>query len=148
MIPHENDTDDVVELPKNEEIGYNTHHSKLWNDVVNKKAQELDEEIKLEDSMKLAKKQAEQQKVLQLAEDTRKRALDQKRREQAAKDTVLHNQQKTLDLAELYSNFVPVDKINVQTGYHAHSALWEQMVDDKTTEMENELNEVTAAQDA
>lgn len=36
----------------------------------------------------------------------------------------------------------------LQTGYHAHSALWDEMVADKTTEMEGELNAVTAAQDA
>ena len=66
--------------------------------------------------------------------------LEQKRREQAAKDNKLHAQQRTLDLAEIYSNFVPVDKINLQTGYRHHSANWEQMVDDKASEMEGELD--------
>lgn len=147
LIPHENDTDDVMEMPANEMDGYNSHHSKLWNDAVNRKAQELDDEIKLQESMKLAQKKAVQEKKLKAAEEQRKRVLEQKRREQEAKEKKLHQQQRTLDLAELYSNMVPVDKLNVQTGYRHHSANWEQMVDNKAQEMENELNEYAAEQE-
>lgn len=59
----------------------------------------------------------------------RKRVIEQKRREESAKDTQRHNQQRTLDLAELYSNMVPVDKLNLQTAYRHHSAQWDQEVD-------------------
>ena len=36
----------------------------------------------------------------------------------------------------------------LQTGYHSHSANWDQMVDEKAAEMEDELNESSAAEDA
>jgi hypothetical protein len=36
-MPHENDTEDL-EVESGENAGYNKHHSKLWNKVVDKKA--------------------------------------------------------------------------------------------------------------
>ena len=48
-MPHSMDTDDVdVEDMKN--LGYNPRHSKQWNDEVNNKAVELDNEIKIQEN--------------------------------------------------------------------------------------------------
>ena len=98
--------------------------------------------------MKLAQKKAEQDKKLKAAEEQRERVLAQKRREKAALESKRHEQQKTLDLAELYSNMVPVDKVNVQTGYRHHSQEWDNQVNEATAKMEDELNESAAADDA
>jgi hypothetical protein len=44
FIPHENDTEDII--PNADEMSqYNRHHSKLWNEVVNRKAQELEDSM-------------------------------------------------------------------------------------------------------
>lgn len=41
MIPHENDTEDIAEevTPDN----YDHHHTKEWNDLVQKKAKEMED---------------------------------------------------------------------------------------------------------
>jgi len=43
--PHENDTEDIAE-DVNPDM-YDKHHSKLWNEAVNKKALELEMILKL-----------------------------------------------------------------------------------------------------
>lgn len=57
-IPHERDTDDV--LTDSQDFMYNQRHSKSWNDEVNKKAMEIENEIKIEENMKLSQKKAEE----------------------------------------------------------------------------------------
>jgi len=47
-IPHENDTDDVA--IDNLDFGYNKRHSKQWNEEVNKKAEALENEIKIQEN--------------------------------------------------------------------------------------------------
>ena len=44
-MPHEDDTEDLDFKP-DEDIGYNHQHSPMWNEIVNKKAQEFENEIK------------------------------------------------------------------------------------------------------
>jgi len=44
-IPHETDTDDIA-LEENP-IFYDKHHSKQWNAEVNRKADELENEMKI-----------------------------------------------------------------------------------------------------
>jgi len=51
-IPHEDDTDDVT--VDNVNFGYNPKHSKSWNNEVNKKAEELENEMKIEENLKLS----------------------------------------------------------------------------------------------
>jgi hypothetical protein len=47
-MPHENDTEDLdfQAGTDTEDIGYNHMHSKMWNDVVDRKAQEFENAIK------------------------------------------------------------------------------------------------------
>lgn len=86
-IPHERDTDDV--LTDNQDFQYNHRHSSAWNDEVNKKAMEIENEIKIEENMKLSQKKAEedakvkaQQEKVRKAEEKRKK-LEQEQREKA-----------------------------------------------------------------
>ena len=77
-VSHETDTEDIADdvNPSN----YDAHHSKAWNDAVEKKALELENEMKIEDNMKLsqkkakidAKKKAEESKVKAEAEKRKK----------------------------------------------------------------------------
>jgi len=55
-ISHETDTEDIADdvSPSN----YDAHHSKAWNDAVEKKAIELENEMKIEENMKLSQKKA------------------------------------------------------------------------------------------
>lgn len=58
-IPHADDTEDVYEDGQGE--SYDHHHSKEWNNMVQKKADELEEEMKTEEKEKIeAKKAAEE----------------------------------------------------------------------------------------
>lgn len=67
-IPHERDTDDV--LTDSQDFQYNQRHSKSWNDEVNKKAMEIENEIKIEENMKISQKKAE--------EDAKRKAQEEK----------------------------------------------------------------------
>jgi hypothetical protein len=40
---------------------YDPHHSKMWNDVVNKKALELEQSIKIEENMEQSKVKAKEE---------------------------------------------------------------------------------------
>ena len=44
-MPHEEDTEDLA-VEAGDDSGYNHHHSALWNKVVDKKAEELDNLMK------------------------------------------------------------------------------------------------------
>jgi hypothetical protein len=67
-ISHAEDTEDIADDvgPSN----YDLHHSKAWNEAVDKKAQELENEMKIEDNMKISQKKAK--------EDAKKKAAEAK----------------------------------------------------------------------
>lgn len=112
-IPHENDTEDII--PNADELElYNRHHSKLWNEVVNRKAQELEDTMNAQENMVKQKKKDQENSKLRAVEEAHKRAEEQKRREQAAKEQRMHESRRTVDFAELYGNMVP-DVKAVQT---------------------------------
>jgi membrane protein involved in colicin uptake len=74
-ISHAEDTEDIADSvnPSN----YDTHHSKEWNLAVEKKAQELENEMKIEENMKISQKKAK--------EDAKKRAIEAKAKAEAEK---------------------------------------------------------------
>lgn len=135
-IPHENDTEDITQ-DKDEENLYNRHHSKLWNEVVNRKAQELEDTMKAEETLKVEKKKAAERAKLQKAEQAHKRALEQKKREQAAREQKDHEAHRTVDFSELYGSMVG-DTANVQLEYvdhwkdKRHSKYWADRVKDES----------------
>jgi len=57
--PHEEDTDDIAES-ENPSM-YDHHHSKMWNDTVNKKALELEQSIQIEENMEKSKVKAKEE---------------------------------------------------------------------------------------
>jgi len=58
-IPHSEDTEDVYD--DGEDQSYDHHHSKEWNAMVTKKADDLENEMKIEENEKIAaKKSAEE----------------------------------------------------------------------------------------
>lgn len=74
-ISHSDDTEDIADTvnPSN----YDVHHSKEWNNAVELKALELENEMKIEDNMKISKKKA---KV-----DAQKKAVEAKAKAEAEK---------------------------------------------------------------
>jgi hypothetical protein len=74
-ISHEADTEDIADdvNPSN----YDQHHSKEWNMAVEQKALELENEMKIEDNMKISKKKAK--------EDAKKNAAESKVKAEAEK---------------------------------------------------------------
>jgi hypothetical protein len=83
-IPHENDTDDVS--TDNLDFQYNHKHSKAWNEEVNKRAEEMENEMKIEENLKLSQKKAEaeakrkaQEEKVRKAEEKRKQLEEQQK---------------------------------------------------------------------
>jgi len=74
-IPHAEDTEDIVEDDISK--SYDHHHSKEWNELVDRRAEELDNEMKIEENMKVAKKKA--------AEDAKRKAIEEKAKQEAEK---------------------------------------------------------------
>lgn len=128
-IPHENDTDDVA--IDNLDFGYNKRHSKQWNEEVNKKAEAIENEIKIQENLKVsekkakedAKRKAEQEKIRK-AEEKRKQ-LEEEQRKRALGNGP---NKKTIDLGELYGGLENIE--NVQLDYERHSKYMQSLLDE------------------
>lgn len=128
-IPHENDTDDVS--TENLDFQYNHKHSKAWNEEVNKRAEEMENEMKIEENLKLsqkkaaveAKKKAQEEKVRR-AEEKRKQ-LEEQQKEKALGAGA---NKKTIDLSELYSGLEMV-QLDATTDYARHSKFMQHELD-------------------
>ena len=59
-MPHEGDTDDLS-IEDGDTSGYNHHHSKVWNKVVDQKASELQNIMENEEKKVLAEKKAKEE---------------------------------------------------------------------------------------
>merc|ERR1719223_2003485 len=102
-IPHENDTDDVA--IDNLDFGYNKRHSKDWNSLVNKKAEEMENEMKIQENTKLAEKKAKEDAKIKAEKDKIKKAEEKRHQlEEEQRKRALGNgpNKKTIDLGELY----------------------------------------------
>ena len=151
-IPHENDTDDVE--TEGVDFNYNRKHSKAWNEEVNKKAMEFENEMKIEENMKLvqkkaeedAKRKAEQDRVRKAEEKRRKLEEDQKKRALEATRV----QMRTIDLGELYHGIDNIEMLQLDSEYNRHSHFMQRLIDntekmvedDWTSKGEDELDEV------
>ena len=76
-IPHEADTDDIAF--ETNPIMYDSHHSKQWNEEVNKRAEELENEMKIQENIKIAKQKAKEEAERKAAEEQAK-AADERRK--------------------------------------------------------------------
>ena len=111
-IPHAEDTEDIVD---EDEKSYDHHHSKEWNALVDKKAEELENFMKKEEDDKVKAKQA--------AEEAKRKAIEEKAKQEAEKRKQAQElaQQKskkvriqTVDFNDIYSGITP-DEITLQT---------------------------------
>jgi len=104
MMPHERDTEDIADdvTPDN----YNHKHSKEWNNLVEKKAREMEAEEAIQKNMKLKAKQAKQEAVVKAARD---RARDhQSKLMQLERNE--HNKRfknPSVDFGEMYGSMSP-----------------------------------------
>lgn len=107
---HENDTDDISEDVN--PLMYDQHHSKIWNDVVNKKALELEQTMKIEENMEAAKIKSKEDaerkaSIMKFNEEQEKRrSADQKSGKLGLAEKVKVNPYKTIDLSEVYEDLI------------------------------------------
>ena len=111
---HATDTDDIADDQSPDM--YDHHHSKMWNEMVSKKALELEQTMKIEDNI-------EESKVKAKEEADRRAAIvkfneEQEKKKQLAQQNVKNqshgsleeqrkvNPYKTIDLSEVYSAMV------------------------------------------
>jgi hypothetical protein len=138
-IPHENDTDDVETA--NVDFGYNHMHSKAWNQEVNKKAEELENEIKIQENLKISQKKAQEdakvkaeQERIRKAEERRKQ-LEEEQKKRALGSGPNH---KTINLGELYGGIEDIDMVQLSSKYERHSKFFQHEMDVAQAEMDKQ----------
>jgi vacuolar-type H+-ATPase catalytic subunit A/Vma1 len=129
-IPHADDTEDIVD---DSEKAYDHHHSKEWNNLVEKKAQELEDDMKAEEAQKVADKQAaEAAKRKAIEEKAKAEAEKRKQAQQLAQQKTQKVKVQTVDFNDIYTGITP-DEITLQTdsqvAYERHSKFWNNMVE-------------------
>lgn len=146
-IPHAEDTEDIVE---DSEKSYDHHHSKEWNQLVDQKAQELEDDMKAEEAKKIAdKKAAEEAKRKAIEEKAKAEAEKRKQAQQLAQQKTQKKRIQTVDFNDIYSG-ISADEITLQTdaqlGYERHSKFWNDMVEQQTAELEKTIADEDAAE--
>lgn len=144
-ISHEADTEDIADdvNPSN----YDQHHSKAWNDAVERKALELENEMKIEDNMKLSQKKAKEDAKKKASEAKAKAEAEKRKAAQSLAETQAHKTTvQTIDLSDLYKD-LPNDSL-IQTGaswndnnhlYEHHSPAFYDRVDAEEKEYNFEM---------
>jgi hypothetical protein len=136
-IPHADDTEDIVD---EDSKSYDHHHSKEWNALVDKKEEELENEMKIEENMKISAKKA--------AADSKRKAIEEKakmeaeKRKKAQEMAQIKNKKvmiQTVDFNDIY-NGISADEITLQTdakvSYETHSKHWNEEVERQAAELE------------
>ena len=146
-IPHAEDTEDIVD---DEEKAYDHHHSKEWNALVDRRAEELDNEMKSEEAAKVAAKQAAAEAERKAIEDRAKaEAEKRKQAQQLAQQKTTKMKVQTVDFNDIYTGITP-DEITLQTGstvdYEHHSRFWNEEVDKQTSELEKTISKEEEAE--
>ena len=104
QMPHENDTEDITDAANPD--NYDHRHSKEWNKLVEKKAQEMEDEERIQINMKKKAKEAK-------AEATAKAAREKAREHQnklMQLERKEHNKKfknPSVDFAEMYGSMAP-----------------------------------------
>jgi len=143
-IPHAEDTEDIVD---DDSKAYDKNHSKEWNALVDRRAQALEDEMKIEENTKVAKKKA--------AEEAKRNAIKEKARMEAekrktAQELAQHKSEKarvqTVDFNDIYTGITPEDITSLQTGfkmgYELHSKFFNQEVEKQADELEKTMESV------
>ena len=91
---------------------YDPHHSKMWNDVVNKKALEMEQSMAIEDNMEKSKVKAKEEAERKASiikfneEQEKKRFADKKDGATGLVQKEIQHKYKTIDLEEVYGSMV------------------------------------------
>lgn len=75
ITPHENDTDDIS-LEQTPD-GYDSHHSKLWNQMVNRKAVEIEQQMLIEENTKKAQEKAREESFIKAEQERARKKKEQ-----------------------------------------------------------------------
>lgn len=139
-IPHADDTEDITD---EDTKTYDHHHSKEWNALVDKKADELENEMKIEENMKIsAKKAAEEAKRKAIEDKAKMEAEKRKKAQELAQNKNKKVKVQTVDFNDIYSGITP-DEITLQTdsrlGYETHSKHWNEEVEKQADELEKTI---------
>lgn len=135
-LPHENDTDDIAltETPMN----FNVKHSKKWNDEVNKQAVELENEMKIQENIKIkeARQKQEQIEKAALERAEKKAQIERQKKMQMSqkKSQVTKKSHQTIDLGEIYKGIEMV-----QLGYENHSQYYNSLVEKREQQIAEEM---------
>ena len=129
QMPHEDDTDDLAVSVNPDQ--YDHHHSKRWNQLVEQRAEEMEQEMTITENLAKAEKKAAadaQRKAAVARAEKLKRQQEAKRKEYPAP-----NPHQTIDLGQLYgpiatSNLMVRDDIKF---YEHHSQYWHEVVDER-----------------
>lgn len=147
-IPHSEDTEDIVD---DDSKTYDKHHSKEWNALVDKKADELENEMKIEENMKIsAKKAAEEAKRNAIEEKAKMEAEKRKKAQELAQKKTQKVRVQTVDFNDIYSG-IAADEITLQTdarvNYELHSKHWNEEVEKQSVELEATLKKEDEAEE-
>lgn len=91
---------------------YDSHHSKMWNDVVNKKALELEQSMNIEENMEKSKVKAKEEAERKASiikfneEQEKKRFADKKDGKNSLVQKAKQNKYRTIDLDEVYGPII------------------------------------------
>lgn len=140
-IPHADDTEDI--LDEDQEGTYDHHHSKEWNALVDKKAEELENFMKEEEQNKIkAKKAAEEAKRKAIEDKARQEAEKRKKAQELAQQKTKKVRIQTVDFNDIYSGITP-DEITLQTAadvkYEHHSKFYNDQVEQQAAELEKTI---------
>jgi hypothetical protein len=147
-IPHSEDTEDIVD---DDSKTYDKHHSKEWNALVDKKADELENEMKIEENMKIsAQKAAEEAKRNAIEEKAKMEAEKRKKAQELAQKKTQKVRVQTVDFNDIYSG-IAADEITLQTdarvNYELHSKHWNEEVEKQSVELEATLKKEDEAEE-
>jgi len=140
-IPHAEDTEDVYD--DGQDSSYDHHHSKEWNNMVQKKADELEDMMKTEEQDKInAKKAAEEAKRKAIEEKAKQEAEKRKKAQELAQHKNVKAKIQTVDFNDIYTGITP-DEITLQldenVGYEHHSKFWNNQIEEQTKALEKTI---------
>ena len=104
QMPHENDTEDITDVANPDNLDH--RHSKEWNRLVEKKAQEMEDEEKIQINMKKKAKQAKEEAVVKAAKE-KQRLHQQKLVQMERKEHNKIFKNPSVDFSEMYGSMAP-----------------------------------------
>ena len=143
-IPHADDTEDVYD--DGQDQSYDHHHSKEWNNMVQKKADELENMMNDEEKEKIAaKKAAEEEKRHAIEQKAAQESEKRKKAQELAQHKTIKAKVQTVDFNDIYTGVTP-DEITLQLGYEHHSKFWNNQIEEQTASLEKTIQDEDVAE--